>query len=387
MTELPDFITYAKVRGSFSQVGNTVGQYQTAPVNTTSGSSTILNGTAPSSLKPEQTRAYEAGIDLRFFNDNLNASFTLYKTNTRNQDISIVPLPASGYSSGNINAGNIQNRGIEFTLGYNLINRKDLTWNTAINGSKNVNKVIDIDSKDGVQLVDLTPGNNNFDTYVAKGGQFGDIYVQTLQKDAQGRLVLTPDGSGNYYPVKGDGDLNGYTNVGNPNPKFQLGWNNSIQYRNFYLNFLVDGKFGGQVVSVMQGMLDYYGVSKVSGQARDKGSVAINGVDENGKAVTQISPYNWYRFIGGRNATLGEYVYSATVVRLREAALGYNLPLKTKAVKHLSLSLVGRNLLYFHRTAPYDPELTSSTGNGLGGVDVFNVPAQRSIGLKLNLIF
>ena len=387
MVSLPRLINYVKVRASFSQVGNTVGQYQTAPVNTTSANSTVLNGAAPSSLKPEQTKAYEAGIDLRFLNDNLNASFTWYKTNTRDQDISIVPLPASGYSSGNINAGNIQNSGIEFTVGYNLINRKDFTWNTTINGSKNVNKVIDIDSKDGVQLVDLTPGNNNYDTYVAKGGQYGDIYVQTLQKDAQGRLVLTPDGNGNYYPVKGNGDLNGYSNVGNPNPKFQLGWNNSLQYKNFYLNFLVDGKFGGQVVSVMQGMLDYYGVSKVSGQARDKGYVAINGVDENGKTVTQIDSKNWYTFIGGRNATLGEYVYSATVVRLREAALGYNLPIRSNAVKRLSLSLIGRNLIYFHRSAPYDPEITSATNNGLGGVDVFNLPAMRSFGLKLNVTF
>ncbi|HEV3326889.1 MAG TPA: SusC/RagA family TonB-linked outer membrane protein [Puia sp.] len=388
MLNLPQAISFAKIRGSYSQVGNTATQYQTNPVNTASGSATVLNGTAPSSLKPEETKASEAGFDIRFFNDNLTASFTWYKTNTYDQDISIVPLSASGYSSGNVNAGNIQNRGIELTVGYNLINHGPITWNSTVNYSKNVNKVIDIDSKDGINLVDLTPGNNNYDTYVAKGGQYGDLYVQTLQKDASGRLVLTPDGNGNYFPVQGNGQLNGYSDVGNPAPKFQLGWNNSFTYRNFNLNFLVDGKFGGQVISVMQGMLDYYGVSKVSGQARDKGYVSIFGVDPTtNKTVTQIDPKNWYTFIGGRNATLSQYVYSATVVRLREAALGYNWVVKGSAVKSLRLSLTGRNLIYFYRKAPFDPELTSSTSNSLGGVDVFNQPVARSFGLKLNLLF
>jgi TonB-linked SusC/RagA family outer membrane protein len=387
MVALPQVISYAKIRGSYSQVGNTVGQYQTNPENTTSANSAVLNGTAPSSLKPEQTKAYEAGLDMRFFQDNLTASFTWYKTNTYDQDISITPLPASGYSSQNINAGNIQNKGIELTLGYNLINHGPLTWNTTINYSKNVNKVIDIDHKDGVDLVDLTPGNNNYDTYVARGGQFGDLYVQTLQKDAQGRLMLTPDGHGNWYPIKGNGELNGYSDVGNPAPKFQLGWNNSFTYKNFSLNILMDGKFGGQVISVMQGMLDFYGVSKVSGQARDKGYVSINGVDQTGKAQTEIDPKNWYTFIGGRNATLGQYVYSATTVRLREAALGYTLPVKGSAVKSLRLSATGRNLIYFYKKAPYDPEITSATSNSLGGVDVFNQPAARNFGLKLNVVF
>jgi TonB-linked SusC/RagA family outer membrane protein len=388
MTTLPQAISYLKVRGSYSQVGNTVGQYQTNPVNTTSASNTVLSTAAPTNLKPEQTKAWEAGFDARFMGDNLTFALTLYKTNTTNQDIGITPPPASGYGSGNINAGNIQNKGIEVTLGYNIIQQKYFNWTTTINASKNINKVIDIDSKAGIDLADLTPGNGNYDTYVAKGGEFGDLYVQTLLKDAQGRLVLNPDGNGNYFPVQGGGVLNGFTDVGNPNPKFSLGWNNTFTFHDFSLNVLVDGKFGGQVISVMQGMLDFYGVSKVSGDARDKGYVAINGVDQStGKTVTQIDPKNWYTFIGGRNATLGQYVYSATVVRLREAALGYTLPIHGTTVKSLKLSLTGRNLFFISRKAPYDPEIASSTSNSLGGVDVFNLPSARNLGLKLNVVF
>ena len=389
MTLLPQAISYLKVRGSYSQVGNTVGQYQTNPVNTAQGNNTVLNGAAPTSLKPEQTKAWEAGVDARFFGDNLTAAITLYKTNTTNQDIGIVPLPASGYASGNINAGNIENKGIEITLSYNLIQQKFFNWTTTVNASKNINKVIDIDSKAGIDLVDLTPGNTNYDTYVAKGGQYGDLYVQTLLKDAQGRIVLNPDAnSGSYFPQQGSGQLNGFTDVGNPNPKFALGWNNTFTLRNFSLNILFDGKFGGQVLSQMQAMLDAYGVSRVSGDARDKGYVSINGVDQTtGKTVTQISPKNWYTFIGGRNATLGQYVYSATVVRLREAALGYTLPVHNSTIKSLKLSLTSRNLFYITRKAPYDPEIASATNNALGGIDVFNLPAARNLGLKLNVVF
>ncbi len=384
MLSLPKSITYLKVRGTYSQVGNTVGQYQTNPVNTTSANSTVLNQTAPSSLKPEQTKAWEFGVDMHLFSDNLTFSATYYKTNTFNQDISIVPPPASGYANENVNAGNIQNSGAEFMAGYNFHFGRQFTWNTSVNASFNISKVIDIDTKDGVTLVDLTPGNQNYDTYVVKGGEYGDIYGQTLQTDSKGRLELIPDGRGNWFPVQGGGVLNGYSRLGNPNPKFQMGWNNALTFKRFNLNFLVDGKFGGQVVSVMQGMLDYYGVSKVSGEARDKGYVSINGVDPNGEAVSQISPKNWYTFIGGRNATLGEYVYSATVVRLREVALGYDVPVHHSVVKDIRFALTGRNLIYFYRKAPYDPEIQSATSNSLGGVDVFNMPAARSFGLKLN---
>jgi hypothetical protein len=136
-----------------------------------------------------------------------------------------------------------------------------------------------------------------------------------------------------------------------------------------------------------QAMMDQYGVSKVSGDARDAGTVKINAVGANGEAITTINPQTWYTAIGGRAGITGEYVYSATVVRLREAALGYTIPLKSNYIKNLRLSVTGRNLIYFYKKAPYDPELTMSTGNGLSGVDVFNQPATRNFGVNLNVTF
>lgn len=378
MTKLPEFISYAKVRGSYAEVGNTVLQYSALPTNTGGASGITLSSVAPyPGLKPEKTKSVEVGTDLRFLKDKLNFSFTYYNTNTENQSIKVTPGPATGYSEGYLNAGKIRNRGLEFTLGYTPIENSSFSWNTSINGAKNTNTIVDVASASGINKVELS-NTNSYRSYVATGGSFGDIYGQTLQRDAQGRVLITAQG----LPLLSSG----FVKIANPAPKFQLGWSNSFTYKKLSLNVLVDGKFGGQVVSVLQSILDSYGVSDVTGMARDAGGVKINGVDPSGNAVTSIDAQKWYSSIGGRNAALGEYVYSATVVRLREASLGYTVTTKGP-LKAIRLSLTGRNLIYFYKKAPYDPEVTSSTANGLGGVDVFNQPATRMFGANLNVTF
>jgi hypothetical protein len=153
------------------------------------------------------------------------------------------------------------------------------------------------------------------------------------------------------------------------------------------LSVLVDGKFGGKVLSVTQQLLDSYGVSEVTGNARKAGGVAVNGIDQNNKSVSTVDAQTWYTTIGGRNGVSSEYMYDATVVRLREAAVGYNFPFRSNIIRSLRVSLTGRNLFYFSKKAPFDPELTMSTGNGMTGVDIFMPPATRSFGISLNAGF
>ena len=379
LVRLPDVITYAKLRGSYAEVGNTVPNYVTAPLTHfgISGGE-VLNSTAPfPTLKPEQTKSTEIGADLRFIQDRLTVSFTFYKTNTHNQFIQVTPSFSTTFATGYVNAGNIQNKGLEFMVGYDVIKSKPFTWNTSFNGSSNNNKIIDVDSRDNINTLILTgTANNNYESVLSTGGSYGDIWGQTLVRNGQGQIEMqsasTPTVS------------SAFMKIGNPNPKFQLGWNNSFTYKRLLFSFLVDGKFGGSVLSMTQGMLDSYGVSKASGDARDQGGVKINGILANHNAVTSVDPQTWYTIVGGRAGVAGEYIYSATVVRLREAALGYNLPFKTPYIKNLRLSLTARNLLYFSKKAPYDPELTMSTGNGLSGVDTFTQPATRNFGLSLS---
>ncbi len=383
MFKLPEVISYAKIRGSYAQVGNTVPPYVTNPLaHLGIGSSIVLNSAAPfPTLIPERTNNIELGTDLRFFNDRLSFGFTYYKTNTLHQAIQLIPAYTTTYGSGYVNAGNIQNSGVEFNLGYDVFKGKDFSWNTSINASANKNKILDLDSKDGINQFIITPNlNNSYESILAKGGSYGDIYGVTFKRDAQGRILIGPDGS---TPETN----NGFNYLGNPNPKFQLGWNNSFTYQKFSLGFLVDGKFGGQVLSLTQAEMDQYGVSKVSGNARNAGGVAINGVNAaTGAAITSVNPQVWYSTVGGRAGITEDYMYSATVVRLREASLGYTIPL-TGAIKSLKLSLIGHNLIYFYKKAPFDPEISMSTGNGLSGVDVFNQPATRNYGFSLNATF
>jgi TonB dependent receptor len=382
MFKLPDAISYAKLRGSYAQVGNTVPNYVTNPLaHIAAGGSVQLNSVAPfPTLKPEKTNNIELGTDLRFFNDRLSFGFTYYKTNTLNQFIAVTPSYTTTYSKGYVNAGNIQNSGVEFNLGYDVIKSQAFNWNTSFNASANKNKVIDVDSKNGInQFIVTDNGNNSFESILSKGGSYGDIYGVTFKRDASGRILVGNDGTPQVN--------SGYNYLGNPNPKFQLGWNNTFTYQRFNLGFLVDGKFGGQVLSLTQAMMDQYGVSKVSGDARNAGGVKINGVNAiTGAAVTTVDPQTWYNTVGGRAGISENYMYSATVVRLREASIGYSIPL-TGAIKSLKFSLIGHNLIYFYKKAPFDPELSMSTGNGLSGVDVFNQPATRNYGFSLNASF
>lgn len=385
--KMPAFVDYGKIRGTYAQVGNTVPPYLTRVQNTQNSAGQLqFNTAAPfTELKPEKTNSFEFGTDWRFFHDRLNLSVTYYKTNTRNQYIPIQPAIASLISKGYVNAGNIQNTGIEFTVNGDVIKSKDFTWNSGFNGASNKNEIIDLDAKNGIDQFILTDnGNNSYQSIIAKGGSYGDISGVVFKRDEQGRVIFSGSGTDDdpYRP-----ESNGFGYLGNPNPTFQLGWSNSLQYKDFSLSFLVDGRFGGHVLSMTQMVLDQYGVSKETGDARDRGYVAVNGVDEAGNAVSKVDPKVWYGAIGSRSGISEPYIYSATVVRLREASLGYTFPVKNSFFHSIKASLIGRNLIYFYKKAPFDPELTMSTGNGLSGVDVFNQPATRYMGLSLHLTF
>lgn len=386
--KLPATIDYAKVRGTYAEVGNTIPPYLTSVQNTQNTAGQLVFNTAAAfrTLKPERTKSIEAGADLRMIDNRLNFSFTYYKTNTENQYFPIQPITASLFSKGYVNAGNVQNTGVEVILGYDVFRDKQFTWNTSVNIAKNTNKVIDVDSKDGINSFVLTGNSgNNYESHLTTGGSYGDIFGYSLQRDAQGRVVLGGKGTAAdpYAPQVNKT----FSLLGNPNPEFQAGWNNSFSYKNFNLSFLIDGKFGGQVLSLTQAIMDQNGVSDVTGHARDQGGVIVNGVDKEGKAVNIVDAQTWYKTIGGRDGITDQYIYSATVVRLREAAIGYTLPVSNSVFKSVRLSLTGRNLVYFYKKAPFDPELTMSTGNGLSGIDIFNQPATRNIGLNLNVAF
>lgn len=378
--KLPEWVSFAKVRGSYAQVGNDVPEYVTNVLNTYGAGGGINTPTKASftTLKPEKTKSYEFGTEWRFFNSRLNFDFTYYKTNTINQFFSASASQTSLFDEYYFNAGNIQNQGIEVVLGYNIFNEGPFKWNTGVNYSMNRNKILKLSP----EISEFTLSGASGANYASKfkeGGSYGDIYGTTLKRDDQGRVMIDASGA----PIK-NGD---FTYLGNSNPRWQLGWSNSFNYKNFSLSFLLDGKFGGQVMSVTESVLEQYGVAANTGKARDNGGVSVNGVGPDGTPVSKVDAQKWFSVVGGREGVSSEHMYSATTIRLREVSLGYTVPLKDGFIKSLKFALTGRNLAYLYKKAPFDPELSLSTGNGLSGVDIFMPPATRNYGLSLNANF
>ncbi len=382
MLDLPKFISFAKLRGSYAEVAIPVPPYITNPLNySASGGSVNFNSVQPNPLlKPTNTKSTEFGIDGRLFDNRLGFAFTWYKANSYNQFIQYTPPASTGYSVAYLNAGNVQNSGVEFRLDYDVLKQSDFTWNSAINFTSNKNKIIQLNPSDPNGSIVLTgAGNNAFESHATVGESFGDIYGVKFERSATGQIKVNAAGA----PIN-DGH---FVKLGNSTPKFQLGWGNRFDYKNFSFQFLISGKFGGQVLSMTQMVMDSYGVSAASGQARDAGGVTVNAVDPSGNAVTKVDAKTWYTGVGGRSGIAEPYIYSATAVRLRQFSLGYSIPVQSNFVKSLKLSLIGNNLFYFTKKAPYDPEITMSTANGLAGVDVFNQPTTRRIGASLNVTF
>lgn len=389
--KLPESISFAKIRASVAEVGNDIPNFVSSPVNlyTSAGINDPKPYIGPQSgttLKPERQSSFEIGTELRFINNRYGFELTYYNNKTKNQLLSI-PAPATnpeGYINYAFNAGVISNQGFEAVVSAKIVKGDKFSWDTNINYSKNINKVTDLPESLGGTVVLTAAGVNSYRYALYNGQPFGVIEGINLSRDNQGRVLLNADGTI---------QKTGFEKVGNANPDFMLGLQNAFKYGNYFLNVTIDGRFGGNVMSLTEATNDEFGVSKASGDARNAGGVAINAVyaagPNSGQAYSGKYPADsYYSQVGGRAGATGEYVYDATNVSLRELALGYTFKLsENKFLKAASLSLVGRNLLFIYKKAPFDPNISLSTGNGLQGIDVYAMPSTRSIGLNLNITF
>ena len=390
---LGDNVSFAKLRGSYGTVGSGIGpglaNNNRIPVQFANGVGPLpifpYPGTVPA---PEEQRSFEIGTEWRFNNDRYGFDITYYKTNTTDQYYNVtVPQSVVGIGFAGLNGGDIQNQGVEFTAYAIPVQNDNFTWRTAINGAYNDNEIKSLLNRDDLGLTvneyPLSPqGVNTWASNLTEGGSFGDIYVQVLKRDENGTPIVDVDND-NALVIDDEDAINGLKKVGNPNPDWTLGWSNSFTYKNFSLNLLVDGKFGGETVSMTEAIVE--GGSNNS--ARETANGTVNVVDLNGNPTT-ISAQDFYGRAGGRNGSLGEYVYSATNVRLAELALGYTFNMGSDSFfTNVKASLVGNNLFFFYKDAPHDPNVTLSSGNALQGVDILGLPSTRSLGLNINLTF
>ena len=384
MTKLPSFISYLKVRGSYTEVGSPVSRSGMTPGTITTP---IVGGSLKSTdiypftdYKAERTKSYEFGLTARFWKK-LSFDFTWYKSNTYNQTF-IGELPeSSGYKAVYLQAGNVENRGVEMALGYSD-NFGGLQWNSSLVYSKNVNEIKEM-VKDYYHPLSPKPINipevskDNGRVLLKVGGSINDIYARkVLAKDNQGFVNVSPSGGMNLETVEP-------IYLGKTTPDFTMGWNNNFTYKNFGLSFLINARVGGIVTSSTQALLDRFGVSKASADARDAGGVMIpnQGLYDAKKYYTLIAT--------GENDLAGYYTYSATNVRLQELTLSYkfNSKLFNNVIKDLTLSFVATNPWMIYCKAPFDPELTASTGTYGQGNDYFMQPSLKSYGFSVKFKF
>lgn len=424
-------VSYLKYRISYSQVGNSIPNsifdLQSSNSVTGGASGSKYNTFTP---KPETMKSFETGIESQFFNNALNVDVTYY--NSRLDNAYIVISGQNGKSSP-LNSACVRNQGVELTVGYDWQIGNGWRWKTSGNFSYNDNKILETyKNEKGIDKpIDVSVAQGVKVRYI-KGEKYGDMYVNDYTRwrddiygytDEEGNLVLNSEGKGELIHKAGDiyvnssgapsfdGNLKYLSNsgkvitksgskysryLGNMNSKYQLSWSNTFSYKNFNLFFLINGRIGGKVISLTEAYLDRLGVSQRTADARlaaesnpnllytkeDGTQVAGMFINE-GRDLVPVQ--TWYETIGVNDAS--NYVYNATNFRLRELSFGYTFRDLFGEGKHLSLSFIGRNLFYFYKDAPVDPDVSLSSKNGLGGFEMFNLPSTRNFGFNLKVNF
>ena len=375
MVKLPSFVDYLKVRSSFSSVGMPYPRNLTSPTfeyDETTQTWKPKTHYPIGDLKPERTDSWELGLDMRLFKD-FNLSLSWYLANTFNQTFDPKISVSSGYTTIYLQTGYVRNQGVELSFGYGHTWKKDFRWQSNFTLSHNKNKIIEL-VKDYIHPETGEPINK--DRLDVGGGSLGDLYTQSdLKRDDNGMVEISP--AGTLVTVNNRPDIK----LGSVFPKCNLAWNNQFSWKGFNISALVTARIGGIVYSATAAAMDQYGVSESSAVARDNGGVLVNGRN-------RVDAQTWFTAIGSQSGLPQYYTYSATNIRLQEAAIGYTLPRKwLHDVCDIQLSVVGRNLCMIYNKAPFDPEAVATTGNYYQGIDFFMLPSTRNVGLNVKINF
>ena len=383
--KLPEQVTSGKVRVAWSKVGNDIPLYITNPVAHVLAGGGIQASDAASfeEMKPEMSLSVEVGTEWKFFDSRLHIDFTYYQTHTKNQFFKLPAKDGDEYAYRYVNAGNIQNTGVELMIEGTPVEIKNFSWKTGINYAFNKNKVVRLHAELPVFQYGPYGFSSSYAMKLKKGGSFGDIYGKAFKRDTDGKILYETDGERQGLPmIEGDGNT---VKVGNANPDFTLGWTNTFSWKGLVLSLLVDGRYGGKVLSQTQADMDMYGVTKVTGDARDRGYVMLEG-----EKITNVKGF-YKSIVGGRAGVTEYYMYDATNFRLRELALGYTFPKRwmeaTKFFRDVQLAFIARNLFFIYKKAPFDPDLILSTGNDNQAIEVYGMPTTRSMGFSLRVMF
>ena len=391
------WLSYGKVRLNYAQVGNDappLSIYDTYTKPTAFGSIpmfSIPDTKNNANLKPERTKSIEAGLEAAFLNSRLGFDLTFYKTNTVDQITPVSVTTASGYLNLYVNAGEVQNQGVEVSAFIVPVKTRDFSWTMNINWTRNRNKVVSL--YQGVSNISLGSFQGGVSYNAAVGLPYGVIRgTNYVYKDGQ-KVV---NANGYYAATPSSAEV-----IGDPNAKWMGGIGNTFKYKNVSLNFLIDIRKGGDLWSLDQWYGQGTGLypntvgtndlgNPVRNTVANGGGIILPGVLADGTPNTKRidmstsggSPYGY-----PNNPPRASVIYDAGYIKLREVALNYSLPAKwvnkLRAFKGIDVSLIGRNLWIIHKNVPFsDPEDGLSAGN-VQGYQSASYPAVRTVGFNV----
>ena len=402
------WLSSGKIRLNYATVGNDApwgSTFDTYTQPTPFGSMILFslpNTKNNSDLKPEETTSKEIGLEMAFLQSRIGFDITYYHTNTVNQILPVATSTATGYSTKFVNAGNIENKGIELSLYATPVRTRDFSWNINVNWTRNRNKVLELYSDSKNLLLGSFQGGVSINATL--GEPYGTIQGRTWQMidpndasktvpwDGKGQKLVGDNG---YYPITAT-----TTNViGNVNPDWIGGIYNTVKYKNFSLGFLVDMRQGGDVWSLdMYYGINYTGVYQESAGLNDLGNPRRNALADGGgvinPGVTADGKPNTKRVTIDANSPAlpaGAFAYDASYVKLREMIISYSLPQslleRGNVIKGVEFSVIGRNLWIIHKNLPYsDPEENLSAGN-IQGMQSGAYPTTRTLGFNVKVKF
>lgn len=385
----PSWLSFWKIRGNYAEVGSSTVNYQlqnTYRVRGGFGNTGLVDQSyflANPNLKPQRSKEVEFGMEGQFFKNRLGFDVAVYKTRTYDQIINLPVSSATGYRTFLVNAGQINNKGIEVQLNGTPFKNDNFKWDIDVNWSKNENEVVSLYGNSQNYLLASYQGGVSLNARVGEafGALVGSDYVylngEKVVNPANGRYLTNPNQV-----------------IGNITPDWIGGIRNSFNYKGLSVSFLIDVKHGGDVFSTDM----YYGLATglyeetAVGDYRTAG-VVNPGVNPNGQVNTTptSAPDTFGNVDGYRRMPNSRFVYDASYVKLREASVGYSLPkslLANTSFQEVKISLVGRNLWIIHKNLPYaDPE--AGTGNGLAskGNSIGVLPTTRDLGINVTLKF
>ena len=393
--DLPNVFDFLKLRGGYSEVaGGADEAYQLALTYQIFGQGhlgqplgRISNSSLPNAnLVPFSKKETEVGLDARMFNNRLTFDVAYYTNESSRLIVGVASSFTSGFQTAEANLGVIENKGFEFLIGGRPIVTENFTWNTSINGSYNSSEVVSTNA-DESEIQVGQPRTFSVEIKQIVGERFGTIKGRSFERDAQGRIVYDIDSDG--VPLAreaADREI-----LGEGIPPLTLGWTNTLTYKDWSLNFLIDGKFGGQIYSGTNAIAYGNGLHKATLEGRESG-LTVTGVDAatGNEFTATVAPENLQTYYGRINDFAEPFVEDADYIKFRQLALGYSVPsrfLENTFLQSVNVQFTAQNLFYLMRSVDnIDPEAAYNAGNAQG-LEYFGVPPTRTYGFNLNVKF